>query len=751
MSTGRDAQSSGTVTWKLYHLDSASYKSFTISSVTAASHSVTVTAGRATANITIPTGSPTGRYQIEASNFTGRTVASAVSGVFQIGALASKGFVLASVPTVVQVSDNLGSVTATAKNEALATITTFTGAVTVEAYTSGTVDTTALIGTKTVNAVAGVATFSTLTFAKPGVYQLQFSATGFDTVTSNPITVMGDFSADDIVGLRQNIRDDGTVWKKTTNISSPTLSDPTSAEKSIIDADMASTSNTVNHGYRFFMPYNMKLQRVDFKVKVSTLTGTPTIRLYTSQDATSVSTGTWVQQAEFTPVHTNVFMSAFSFSVPVLCRGVWITINQGGGSATATWYAVHVSGPYLSPAISFVEQTSSEVLGTETTLSIPTPAKKLAGAQTVTRNFIIRNNTSATYELEPVVAPARNGGDTLADTDNVVILDERGEAVAIVVLDPYESRQITVQYTITAADNDNSGKHYVRFTPYERSESTGSILHITGNAANHGFDKRDLSTFTISTSQGTGGYDYTDVWVSPSLGPTGYGAVANDGVSNVNVTPVTGTLASQQMSSVASPANWNRVVVIGNKAYVFSATSTTVKQLTLTSSFVSTAFGSVPTAFTLPTQTSGAKNAAYKDTTRMWVCNGETSNIKIYDIDTLGTVYTTIDTSVNLSGLTIRAIGWDGANRELYVVTAVSAGSRTIARYAENGTFIASVTNSDRNTLEGNGIGIMAGKVYVLYGGRYVWRYNAGALTGGTELSDRGVHNGTGKALVMGL
>jgi hypothetical protein len=82
------------------------------------------------------------------------------------------------------------AVQVTAKDSVGAIVTTFTGNVTV-AIASGTGTAGATLGgTKTVAAVAGVATFSTLTIDKAGTgYKLTAAASGFTTGTSSAFTV----------------------------------------------------------------------------------------------------------------------------------------------------------------------------------------------------------------------------------------------------------------------------------------------------------------------------------------------------------------------------------------------------------------------------------------------------------------------------------------------------------------------------------------------------------------------------------
>src|SRR5207247_6072918 len=73
---------------------------------------------------------------------------------------------------VVQIQDTNGNL-----------VTASTAAVTISSTPSG------LSGTLTVNAVNGVATFSTLSFNTPASYTLTAAASGLTSVTSNPFTI----------------------------------------------------------------------------------------------------------------------------------------------------------------------------------------------------------------------------------------------------------------------------------------------------------------------------------------------------------------------------------------------------------------------------------------------------------------------------------------------------------------------------------------------------------------------------------
>ena len=753
VSEGRMTGESGTVVWKLWHIGTSAYVGFKYNGgTTSTSQTVTVTDGRATGTVTIPSGSPSGLYRLEASNLSSRSVQTAYSTNFNIDALPAQSFLIAGVPSAAQVNDNLGSITCTAKSTSLATITTYTGTVTVVAYRNGVqVGNTVFLGTKSVAAVAGVATFSTLSFAEPGNYYLEFSATGFAKVQSNTIAVTGAFSPDDIIGLRQDLLYDGTVWRLTTNITSPTLNTPTETQRRTIDGDMASTSGITTHGVRYFLPFNIKLQRVDFKVQLSSISSTPTIRLYTSQDATSVSTGTWVQQAEFTPVHINRFISAFSFATPVACRGVWMTLNQNGGAATATWYSIQVVGPYLNPSLSFTEQGGGEQLANESSLVVPSPAQVLSGAQTVTRSVTLKNNTSTDYEVAPTVQAARLGGDSVCDSTNLFLLDESDLPFPeIITLPAYSSRLAKLQYVITATENDSSGKHYIRFTPFVRDEVHGYFMHMGNTGANQGIQIKDMNTWgTFSTvSQSAGSATYRDCAYSPTANTHHF--LGDDGSSNVVLGRIIGEVAATWTITGATVANVSRMCFYNGNFYIFDSVNTAAKILPWISTNNSIAYGSITSPFSLPTQTTGPKCALSREdgSGRLWVMNGSlTSNIVIYDIDVNGQVFNTISTVTALSGKTIQTIGWDLIRKELYVITALSGGSRTVARYSGvDGSFIASTTNSDRNTIEATGCMVVNGKVYILYGSRFLWRYTVQTMASGTEVSDvtGGVTTGSG-------
>lgn len=758
IATGRETGAAGTATLRILGAGNTAI-SFTIGATTATSHTITISGGAYSGTVTIPSTATNGPYRFEVSAWSPTStlpsstqLGTAYSTSWNItGTSVSEGLgnhlAFGTAPaTSAQVGDQLASFTVEAKNSSNVTVTGFTGTVTLSAVGPTGQAVSVLAGTLTATASAGVATFSSISFTKPGTYQLKATATAYEPVFSVVLTITGAFDADDIIGLRQNLVYDGTTWRRTTNINSPTLNTMTTAQMKGIDGDMASTTALANDGVRWFLPHPIKLQRIDYKVSVSTLSSTPTIQVYTSQDATSVTDGTWTLQASYTPVHTNVFISAFTFASPIIARGVWVTLNDGGGAATASWRAIHVSGPYLSPTISYQDPEGGETLNDERTLSIPDPPAKISGGATATRRVIMRNNTATTYEITMVVSPARDTGDSLID-GLIIVKDDGGNPVSeTFVLGPNEAKSLTFSYTIAAADNDNTGKHYARVSMIDMSESTAYYYFVFGA----GTRRYDMAAFAGFTGSSTGGETFTDVLYHPATNSFMY--LSNNAGATLKVAGITGltSYATHTITSAGTAANFSRGVIMGTTAYITNSGSTNVYAIPLVLSNTSTALSAIPIAFALPAQTTGHKVAVQRTSTRMWIMNGSaTSNLRIYDLDTAGNVYYTIDTTTNLSGLDVRMIGWDSRNSELYVGTAVSGGSRTFARYDSTGTYVTSISNSDRNTLEVTSINYMNGKIYVLYGGRYLWRYDAQTLANGSEIADFTANTGTGHALIM--
>jgi hypothetical protein len=607
----------------------------------------------------------------------------------------------------------------------------------------------ALTGTLTATAVAGVATFSNLTVTTPGSYYLSASAPGYVNTSSNLFVVAGVDQAEDITALRQTPAYDGTQWRKTTGVSSPSTAAMTTTETLILDGDMTNTgSNKVTvDGIRWTFPYTMRFQRIDYKCSISSLTSAPVISVYTSDDTTAPTNGTWTLRASYTPPHTRVFISAFSFATPVTCKGVWITLNDNGGPATCDWYAAHPIGQYVNANVSYVDVDTNAETTTESTLSVPFPAEKLSGARTVERALIVRNNTPTPLEIAPLVTSARYAGDTTVNYERWTLYDDKGVLLPLAFgLGAYESKYVRAVYTITAALNDLTGKHYARALFLNPTATTGWFRYIkTGT-----YQGYDLATGATSGTLATGGETYTDL--SYSLPYAATVVITNDGASTVRFRAST-ALSGHTVSSAGTASEWDRMVMLTpTTVYFLSSASQAVKTVTLvTTGATSASLAATTTAFTLPTQTTGSKNVVARDATRMWICDGSTSDIRIYDIDIYGNVYSTITTVTNLSGLTIAAIAWDSVREELYVITAVSGGSRTVARYSTSGAFIASTTNSDRSTLEATGVGVMNGQVYVLYGGRYLWRYTVQTMASGSELYDKGANTGTGRMVLTAL
>lgn len=324
-------------------------------------------------------------------------------------------------------------------------------------------DVSKIAGALVVESVAGVSTFTGIVIVKPGIYTFKATAGGYKEVVSNVIVIGGTSNPEDASGLRQNILRDGTLWGKTTGISAPTIVDVSTVEQSKIDGDLFSTEGVVCDGFRFVFPYWQSVKKIAFKNVLSTLAGSPVIRVYKTTDATEPDNGTWEEVTTFIP-KTLSNLKEISFAVPVLTRGLWVTLDDSGGAATSTWRAIHVFGLYIEPALSFHNPTTSGVIGDEELLSIPLPAETLEDARTVTRDVIVRNNSTGSFDLTPYTDPAKYGGDSLVDIDNVSVLDENNSAVTNFTLNAQDSKLLRLRYTIAEADNDKSGKHLIRLS-----------------------------------------------------------------------------------------------------------------------------------------------------------------------------------------------------------------------------------------------------------------------------------------------
>jgi hypothetical protein len=124
-----------------------------------------------------------GMYTLSASG-----AGTATSGSFTISAAAATALAISQQPTTTAAGGVImPAITVRAVDGSGNTNTTFTGAVTASIATGPTGAT--LGGTVTVNAIAGVATFSTLTLDRAGPYTLQFASSGLASATSASFTV----------------------------------------------------------------------------------------------------------------------------------------------------------------------------------------------------------------------------------------------------------------------------------------------------------------------------------------------------------------------------------------------------------------------------------------------------------------------------------------------------------------------------------------------------------------------------------
>jgi len=318
---------------------------------------------------------------------------------------------------------------------------------------------TYLQGTKTVSFVSGVATYTGLIHVQPGRYFLKVNAsvTTHRENWSEVTNVSGD--APNMPGLRQMHSEDA-VWRKTTDITAPTFATLTADELQILDGDFAVTNKVTCDGIRDVFHYKMFLKKVSVKYKLSSIGTAPTIKIYTSIDSTTPISGTWTLLATLTPVSTKVEIRTYVPSAPVYTTGLWVTQDKNGGSSTCDWYSVQVVGDYIKPDFSIVTLNTGEI--DDEYISVPSPLKNLQGAQVVTRDIIITNNTTTDYATVVQAVPARYGGDSKV-TGEITVRDPESGAMVYTRAFPAGAGQVLrLRYEITAAENDLSGLHYIK-------------------------------------------------------------------------------------------------------------------------------------------------------------------------------------------------------------------------------------------------------------------------------------------------
>jgi hypothetical protein len=599
-------------------------------------------------------------------------------------------------------------------------------------------DTGSLSGTTFVKLSGGVATFDTLKVLKPGGYTLRATHSLARSTTSNVFYGVGTDVLASSTALRQNIRNDNTAWQKTTGTSNPTFATPSSTELNNVNGDLASTNKVTVDGFRMTFPFYMVLTKVIIKAKVSSVTAGPYWQLYTSDDTTTPTNGTWKVRKSYTPPNTNITTVTWTFPTTTVTKGLWVTQNKNGGSSTCDWYSIQVFGHYMNSDIQFFDVTTHQPV-VEEYIGVPNPFKTLSGAQTVSRTLLVKNNTSATKQLQLQLEPIRSGGDTRADADNAVLLDESGKVLDYPLIVPADGfGTFQVKYTIAAADNDNSGKHYMRINAYEWEETTGWIGTIwTGtnqfvlkgivsgsnvgavggtNVTDCAYDVAHRSLLSLWI--GTGGLN-TSLFVDCST-PTGAGPLPWSQITGV--TPNTGfTRLAFRDDNILLTRNDSTTCYVFSKVYSLSGSQP-----------LSTA-----STFTLPTAATGDKIAVGSDTGYFHILNGTSGSVRLYRSTTSGAIAGNVSLSSWLGSGTITGMWYDAINRLIFLVTAVSGGTRKIAWY--NSTTLQQVgtaTNADRNTFDCYGGFTQGTSYYLFFGARYLWRYASTSYSGGTEIKD---------------
>jgi hypothetical protein len=584
----------------------------------------------------------------------------------------------------------------------------------------------------------GVATFNDLKVLKVGGYTLKATHVTAQSATSNVFFGVGDGAPDGNRGPRQNIMNDATVWRKTTGTSNPTFATPTSTELSYVNGDLASTNKVTVDGFRMTFPYHLLLTKVIIKAKVSAVSSSPYWQVYTSTDTTTPTDGTWQAVQSFTPTNTNVTTVTWTFSTPTVTKGLWVTQNKNGGSSTCDWYSIQVFGNYVNGAIQFFDGGSQAPL-VDDYIGVPDPFKPLSGAQTVYRTMLVKNNTSTTKQLQLQLEPARSGGDTLADEDNAVLLSESGGVLDYPLVVPAGGfGAFQVKYTIAAADNDNSGKHYMRINAYEWEETTGWIGTIWTGTNQH-----VLKGIVSGSNAGAiGGANVTDcaydlarrnlisLWI-------GTGGQNTSLLVGDILTSGPGPLTLSQITGVSPNTGFTRLAYRDEKILLTRNDSTTCYVFSNVYSLPSIVSLSSAATFTLPTAATGDKIAVGSDTGYFHILNGTSGSVRLYRVTTAMEIVGNVSLASWLGSGTITGMWYDPVNRLIFVVTAVSGGTRKIAWY--NSTSLQQVgtaTNADRNTVECYGGFTQGTYYYLFFGARYLWRYASTSYSGGTEIKD---------------
>ena len=710
---------------------------------------ITVAEGRATATIQIPSSGHTdGVYYFKVNSINsiplnglspafriGTTNASPSAAVLKFTSQPSSLITLGTVVSaVVSVISDTGTVNTGWIKDVLLTLE----------YADGTAaPTTWLTGTTTVTAVAGVATFNGLVITQPGRFRLRASvviAEDIDTAYSTLITIQGEPVPGDIIGLRQNVRDDGTLVVGTT--SYPTVSaNPaiSAAEKGYFDGDLASANNKVLHGIRYVTPFPIVLEKVVTKFKLSSIANAPLIRVLYSLDTTTGVDGTWTLLTSYTVPSTLISLRTFVFSVPQMCKGVWVTLDQNGGAATCTWYAFHVFGGYVGSNVSYLN-TGSLAIDNEGVLSIPTPVVPINVAVTKYRELTLRNNTSSDIILGMSVEPARSDGDAAVE-DTVAVVDSNGNYMpSSFVLPGYGTKDFKLRYRGLSAPTALDGDHLVRVSLRSATEADARGVSV-------GTGIQSISTSLTGTLQ-ISKSDSNIQTLCAMLTPGGNTLVAvgyNTTATNLTRFIYHGsTIARMDITAPVTESEYTRIFPLTKKTgYVTRNSTGAVYRYDITESNmteVAWLATSGRTVFTLPSTTAGPKTMMPGRGDRIWIANGRGADSKIYEYDVYGALLTTLTLSTNLSGLSLDCHCYDTLNDEVYVITQPVAGTRKISRYnAATGAFIASVNNSDEGgagTAEGcSTLGLY---LYVYYNSRYLNRYDIQTLANNVRKYDNG-------------
>lgn len=352
-------------------------------------------------------------------------------------------------------------------------------------------------GTTTVSAVSGTATFTNLRYTHPARLRLKATSPNLRPAYSLPITVLGQPFPPGTVGLRQNIAEDGTIWKKTVGITSPTITDVSNQEKKVIDGDLASSAGVATDGFRFVFPTPLQLGSLTLKFKLTNLTNNPIIAIYTSENTTTGSDGSWVEYTSYTPTQTEV-ITELKFEDVQVVAGIWVTLDKKGGTSSCTWQGIHITGVYLGSPISFFEAKTTLPLYAEKYVHLPYPPEKIPDDRVVTREFIIQNNTGGEIRLNLLTEPARYGGDTAIDTELTLTTTTDTELPIPITLPAFGQTTIKARYT--NPQNPKDGEHYSRFTVVNADLTNDEFLigPDTGGAGS-----TSVSWYAIKTGQRT--------------------------------------------------------------------------------------------------------------------------------------------------------------------------------------------------------------------------------------------------------